>query len=85
MNIIAWLILGIIIGLIGHSLEPKSNGSLLGAVLLGSLGAVVGGIFASLVFETPSFEGFSLITFSLVTLGSLLLIVSSKALRGVIR
>ena len=51
MTIIAWLIFGLVVGIVANSLDPHpASGGLLGAVVLGIVGALVGGFLSNLVF-----------------------------------
>ncbi|CAN5206665.1 hypothetical protein BH11PAT1_BH11PAT1_6510 [soil metagenome] len=60
MNIAAFILFGLINGLIINSLEPDGKkGSYLGAILMGMLGAITGGMFAFMIFG-----GVSIITFN---------------------
>lgn len=48
MNIIAWLVLGLIAGAIAKAIDPAARGSgMLGTILLGIIGAFVGGTLAT--------------------------------------
>lgn len=55
MNIIAWVILGLLAGAIAKAIYPGSQGGgILGTILLGIIGAFVGGTLATLL-ETGRF------------------------------
>jgi uncharacterized membrane protein YeaQ/YmgE (transglycosylase-associated protein family) len=44
MNILAWVVLGLIAGAIAKAIDPAARGSgILGTMLLGIIGAFVGG------------------------------------------
>lgn len=59
-NFLSWMVCGLIVGLIARALVPgRQNMSLLLTMLLGIVGAVVGGFLYSLVQGAPS-EPFSL-------------------------
>lgn len=50
MNIIAWIVLGLIAGAIAKAIDPAARGGgLLGTILLGIIGAFVGGTLATLL------------------------------------
>ena len=50
MNLIAWIVLGLIAGAIAKYVDPAARGSgILGTILLGIIGAFVGGTLATLV------------------------------------
>jgi len=53
MSIIAWLVLGLIAGLIGSKIVNKSGQGLVFDIVLGIVGAVVGGALFSLIGAAP--------------------------------
>jgi len=82
MNIIAWIVFGAIAGLVANLIDPRpSSGGLLGAVVLGILGAIVGGFLANMLFGM-SVTGFNLNSFIIAVLGSLLHLFIGRALRS---
>jgi uncharacterized membrane protein YeaQ/YmgE (transglycosylase-associated protein family) len=71
MNIIAWVILGLVAGAIAKAIDPAArNSGLLGTMLLGIIGAFVGGTLATLL-TTGKF----VITASTLTLPGILIAV----------
>jgi uncharacterized membrane protein YeaQ/YmgE (transglycosylase-associated protein family) len=78
MNIIAWVILGLLAGAIGKALYPgKQGGGILATLLLGVIGAFVGGTLYSL-FATGSLQltaaGLSIPGLILAVVGSMIAI-----------
>lgn len=68
MNILAWLVLGLIAGAIAKAVYPgHQGGGILGTLLLGIIGAFVGGTL-----------------YTLITTGTLALTASSLSIGGVI-
>ncbi len=50
MNIIAWIILGLIAGAIAKAIYPgRQGGGILGTMILGIIGALVGGTIVTLI------------------------------------
>ncbi len=50
MSLLAWVFFGLIAGSIANLLDPEpSKGGILGSIILGVLGAVVGGYLANLL------------------------------------
>lgn len=50
MNIIAWIVLGLIAGAIARAIYPgHQGGGILGTMLLGIVGAFIGGLIYSLI------------------------------------
>jgi uncharacterized membrane protein YeaQ/YmgE (transglycosylase-associated protein family) len=81
MNIISWILFGLIVGIVANAIDPSPNrGGILGSMLLGIVGAVVGGFLANLVFGI-SVTGFNLTSFLVAIVGSLLLLFLGRAVR----
>ncbi len=78
MNILAWVLFGVITGFIANLVEPSpSFGGLVGAVILGILGAILGGFLANLVLGV-SITGFNLSSFAISILGSLFILFVNR-------
>ncbi|AFY77135.1 putative membrane protein [Pleurocapsa sp. PCC 7327] len=55
MNIIAWIVLGLIAGAIAKAIYPRhQGGGIFGTMVLGIIGALIGGTLA-VFFETGTF------------------------------
>jgi len=81
MNVLAWLVFGLIVGVVANAIDPApSHGGWLGAIVLGILGAMVGGFLASLIFGV-GVSGFDFTSFIVAVLGSLLLLYAGRAFR----
>ena len=81
VNILIWCLFGLIAGAIAQFIMPDkavgSTGSLKGiavTIVLGILGAVVGGYLGSLLFNVDVTE-FNLQSFAIAVVGALLLLV----------
>ena len=72
MNVILWLVFGLIAGAIA-SFITGTNRSMLGDILVGILGAFLGGWITSLFGSTPV-TGFNLPSLLVAVLGSVVLI-----------
>lgn len=82
MNIIFWLVFGLIVGSIAHFIAPGSKGGIIGSIVLGVIGAVVGGYLGQMFFGV-SVTGFNVMSFIIAIAGSLLvLFVSRLLMRG---
>jgi uncharacterized membrane protein YeaQ/YmgE (transglycosylase-associated protein family) len=56
LNIIAWIILGLIAGAIAKAIYPgRQGGGIVSTMVLGIIGAVIGGVLVTL-FETGRFQ-----------------------------
>lgn len=83
MNILTWIVLGLVAGVVANLLDPaESQGGVIGSIVLGILGAVVGGFLANLVFG-QSVTGFNIESVVIATLGSLMLLIVGRAFRRV--
>ena len=80
MDIILWIVLGGIAGWIA-SLVTKSSNSLMGDIILGILGAIIGGWIMNIV-GGQGISGFNLPSLLVAVLGSILLIWISHAVRN---
>jgi uncharacterized membrane protein YeaQ/YmgE (transglycosylase-associated protein family) len=81
MNIITWVLFGMIVGVVANAIDPSPNrGGVLGSILLGIVGALVGGFLANLLFGI-SVTGFNLTSFLVAVAGSLLLLFLGRAVR----
>lgn len=82
MNILVWIIFGLIAGAAANILDPSpSKSGIVGAVVLGVAGALLGGFLANIIFGL-SITGFNLTSFVIAILGSLLLLFLGRAVRG---
>ncbi len=79
MSILAWLLLGLIAGFIGSKLVNKSGEGLFLDIILGIVGAFVGG-FAFSFFGGSGVTGFNLYSLIVAVLGSVLVLVIYHAL-----
>lgn len=81
MNVLSWILFGLIVGIVANAIDPADNqGGLLGAVLLGVVGALVGGFLANLLFGV-SVTGFDITSFIVAVAGALLVLFGARALR----
>jgi uncharacterized membrane protein YeaQ/YmgE (transglycosylase-associated protein family) len=75
MGIIAWIVLGLVVGAIAKMIMPgRDGGGFIMTVLLGIVGAFVGGIIGKYVFHTELGGFFNLRTWLLAILGSVVVL-----------
>ena len=80
MNLIGWIIFGLIAGAVANMIDPRpAKGGILGAILLGIVGAVVGGFLGSTLFGV-GVEGFDISSFIVAILGSLIVLFIGRSL-----
>lgn len=78
MSILYWVIFGLITGGVANFISPSSSGGLIGSIILGIVGAVVGGYLGQQFFGV-GVTGFNLMSFVVAVAGSLLVIFVSRA------
>lgn len=74
MGILSWILFGLIAGIIAKVIMPGSNGGgFIMTILLGIVGAVVGG-FISTLFGMGKVDGFNLGSFAVAVIGALVVL-----------
>ena len=81
MSIIAWLVLGLIAGFIGSKIVNKRGEGLFLDIILGIVGALVGGFVFSF-FGASGVSGFNLYSLIVAVLGSILVLFLYHSLIG---
>ena len=82
MGIIAWIIFGLIAGIIAKLIMPGRAGGLSShTVILGIVGAVVGGWLATMFGIGGSISGFNLHSFLVAVVGAILVLGVFRLLR----
>jgi uncharacterized membrane protein YeaQ/YmgE (transglycosylase-associated protein family) len=82
MGIIAWIVLGAVVGFIAEHLTGKRTGFLM-ATVLGIAGALIGGFVAAEVFGIQTMdEFFNLTTWITAIIGAVVLFLLYGAVRG---
>jgi uncharacterized membrane protein YeaQ/YmgE (transglycosylase-associated protein family) len=75
MNIITWIVFGLIAGAVAKVLMPgKDPGGWIVTILLGVAGAVVGGWIGSALWGSAGVTGFNFRSFVLAIFGSIILL-----------
>lgn len=84
MNIISWLILGAIAGYLAGFLVKGDEGlGVIGHIVLGIVGALVGGFLASVLFKTDAINGaFDVSSIVVATIGAVLTVVVVNMVTG---
>jgi uncharacterized membrane protein YeaQ/YmgE (transglycosylase-associated protein family) len=79
MTIIYWIIFGLITGTITNFIAPSSKGGILESIILGIVGAVVGGYLGQRFFAV-GVTGFNIISFVVAVAGALLVLFIGRLL-----
>ncbi len=81
MSILGWLILGLIAGFIGSKIVNRTGEGLLLDIVLGVVGAMVGG-YAFSVFGAAPVTGLNIYSLVVAVIGSILVLVIYHAVVG---
>ena len=83
MSLLAWILFGLITGIIANMLDPKPHeNSIFIAMIVGVLGSVMGGLLANIMLG-GSITGFNLSTFLIAVVGSLSLLIVSRTMKHI--
>ena len=81
MGIISWIVLGAIAGFLANLLIGGGEG-VIDTIILGVVGAVVGGYIAAAVFHKGDVTGVNIESIVISVLGAILVLVVWRALQG---
>ena len=81
MSVIGWIILGLIAGFIGSKIVNKSGQGMLMDIVLGIVGAVVGGALFS-AFGSTGVTGFNIWSLIVAVIGSIVVLWIYHAVTG---
>ncbi len=81
MSIIAWLVVGLIAGFIGSKIVNRSGEGLVLDIVLGVVGAVVGGFLFNM-FGASGATGINLYSILVAVVGSVIVLVIYHAVTG---
>jgi uncharacterized membrane protein YeaQ/YmgE (transglycosylase-associated protein family) len=82
MSIIAWIVLGLIAGWLAGTLMRGGGYGLIGDIVLGVLGAIVGGWLTGVLLGRDLMTGFNVESLIVAVLGAVVLIGISRLLTG---
>lgn len=81
MSILAWIVLGLVAGFIASKLVNKTGGNLLWDLVLGVIGAFVGGFIFS-QFGEGGVSGLNLYSLLVATIGAVVVLFVYHAIAG---
>ncbi|MDJ0382766.1 GlsB/YeaQ/YmgE family stress response membrane protein [Streptomyces sp. G-G2] len=84
MGIIAWIVIGLLAGIIAKALLPgRDPGGFIVTILIGIVGALLGGWLGKVIFGVDSIDGFfDLSTWIAAIAGSLILLIVYRLVTG---
>jgi uncharacterized membrane protein YeaQ/YmgE (transglycosylase-associated protein family) len=75
MGILSWILFGLLAGAIAKLIMPgKDPGGCIGTIIIGILGAVIGGFVGSELFDFGTVTGFNIRSFGIAILGAIILL-----------
>jgi len=80
MGIISWLILGLIAGWLAGQFMKGGGYGMVGDIILGIIGAFVGGFLASAIFKVDAVNGFDPVSIIVAFIGACIVIAISRAI-----
>lgn len=81
MGVLAWIVFGLIAGGIAKFIMPgKDPGGCIGTILIGIVGALIGGFLGARLFDTGSVTGFNLRSFVIAIAGAIILLILYRLL-----
>lgn len=82
MSIIAWIVLGLIAGWLAGTLMRGGGYGIVGDIILGVLGAIVGGWLTGVLLGRDMMTGFNVESLIVAVLGAIVLIGISRLFTG---
>ena len=83
MGILSWIIVGLIAGWLAGSLMRGRGFGIIGDIVVGILGALIGGFIAQAVFHVPdAVNGINLISIVVAVIGAVVIIAIIRILPG---
>ena len=82
MNILAWIVVGLIAGWLAGQVMKGGGYGLVGDIVVGVVGALVGGYLAGALFGGDFLSGINIQTILVAFIGAVILIAVSRAVSG---
>lgn len=82
MGLLTWIIVGVIVGWLAGIVIKGSGFGLIGNIVIGVIGALLGGWLSGAVFNIDNpISGFNLTTFIVAFLGAVLVLIMTRVLK----
>ena len=83
MEIISWIIFGLVAGAVAKMLMPgRDPGGFIGTIVIGVVGAFIGGLIANMLGYGQVAPGFNLKSFIFAVAGSIILLIVYRFVKG---
>jgi uncharacterized membrane protein YeaQ/YmgE (transglycosylase-associated protein family) len=81
VGVLSWILFGLLAGAMAKFIMPgKDPGGCIGTVIIGILGAVIGGFVGTSVFDFGTVTGFNVRSFGIAILGAIILLTLYRLL-----
>jgi uncharacterized membrane protein YeaQ/YmgE (transglycosylase-associated protein family) len=81
VGVLSWIVFGLVAGAIAKFIMPgKDPGGCIGTIIIGVLGALIGGFIGSALFDYGGVTGFDLESFGVAILGAIILLTFYRLL-----
>jgi uncharacterized membrane protein YeaQ/YmgE (transglycosylase-associated protein family) len=75
VGVLSWILFGLIAGAIGKFIMPgKDPGGCIGTIIIGILGALIGGFIGTELLDFGTVTGFNVRSFGIAILGAIILL-----------
>ena len=82
MSVLAWIVVGLIAGWLAGMVVKGGGFGLIGDIVVGILGALIGGFLASVVFGADLVNGINFVSIVVAFIGAVLLVAILRAIPG---
>ncbi len=83
MGILSWIIVGLIAGWLAGAIMRGGGFGIIGDIIVGILGALIGGFIAEAVFNIPdAVNGLNLVSIVVAVIGAIILIAIIRLIPG---
>lgn len=79
MDILAWIIVGLIAGWLAGQVMKGSGYGVIGDIIIGIIGALIGGFLASAVFGVNAVSGLNVVSVVVAFIGAVILVAILRA------
>jgi uncharacterized membrane protein YeaQ/YmgE (transglycosylase-associated protein family) len=82
MGVLAWIVVGLIAGWLAGMVVKGGGFGIIGDIVVGILGALLGGFLASVIFGVDLVNGINLVSILVAFIGAVLLVMVIRAVPG---
>ena len=79
MDILAWIIVGLVAGWLAGQVMKGSGYGVIGDIIIGIIGALIGGFLASALFGVNAVNGINIVSILVAFVGAIILVAILRA------